>query len=58
MQILDQIKCTINSYFGSVKLRVIIKTDALFPPDLKESLSTLQKVLLFMNFYPNVMWAK
>ena len=57
MQLLEQIKRSVNHCFNSVKLRVILKSNVLFPPNLKDSVTALQKSLLITSLHTNAMFA-
>ena len=49
MQLLEQMKRSVNCCFNSVKLRVLLKSDVLYPPNLKDSMINLKKKLPYMQ---------
>ena len=46
----SKIKRSVNSCFNSVKLLVILKSDVLFPPNLKDNDTILHKCFLIYKF--------
>ena len=57
MQLLEKSKRSIYRCFNIVKLRVILKSDKLFLPNLKDSATVFQKLLLFTTLHANAMFA-
>ena len=51
IQLLKQIKRSINGCLNSVKLRIILKSDVLFPPNLKDNLTGFQKKLSNLQIF-------
>ena len=46
MQLLEQIKRSVSRFFSSLKLRVVLESNVLFPPNLKDKVTTPQKSYL------------
>ena len=51
MQLFEQIKRSVNRCFNSVELPVVLKSNELFPPNLKHSGTAFQRSYLFICFY-------
>ena len=50
VQLIEQIKRSVNSCFNSIKLRFVLKSNILFPPNFKDSVTTRQKSSLIYRF--------
>ena len=51
MQLLEQIKSSVSRCFNSVKLRVVLKSNELFPFNLKDSVTFFQKNFSHLPVY-------
>ena len=54
MQLLEQIKRYVNLCFYLVELRVVLESNELFPPILKDSVTTLQKMFSHLPVYMQI----
>ena len=56
MQLREQIKRSVNNCFNSVKLRVVFKSNMLFPLNFKNSVTAPQKILLFTDVHADAVF--
>ena len=49
-QLLERIEQSVHRCFNSVKLRIVLKSDTLFPPNLKDSVTPHEKGYLIYKF--------
>ena len=54
---LEQIKISVNRCFNFVKLQVILKSNELFYPNLKDSVIVFEKRSLLLDICANAMFA-
>ena len=54
MQLLEQIKITGNHCFNLIKLRVSLKYNVLFNPNLKDSVTAFQKKFSYLPVYMQI----
>ena len=57
MQLIEQIKRSVNRSFNSVKLKFVLKSNVLFPFNLKDRVTAHGKVLSFIGLYANAIFA-